>query len=407
MKKLIINRKSIYNFLIYFCVLIDFGFFYIKGTKPLVSTTIYSILCIVGVLFAIIENNFRIQMNNNSKYTIFFIVVLCICDIATFMRFHFSLKMFLVWGMLRSTLLFSILLYKKIEFDGGIEKFMLICMYFSIIWEILGLLENIAYFSSGIHILTDYLNTDYFIRGGYVRVSLNFMCIIVCVYVFAKILKAKESKLEVIYFVVTIVYQMTIDGTRTKQIALVLMIVAMVFFTPMNIGKKRKLIYCALVISVGIILLQSSILSNFIASFSVNQSNSMSLSTTQRLKEWDFYWEGYKNNWIWGMGDIIEGYGYDFYFNGGNKGFYVEDVGIVGSLARFGIFAGLLYGGLIFLQVKNLILINDKYSVFYSFKIGILIFTLFSMINLSLLDQQSKLYLAVILTVSTYKECEV
>lgn len=398
-----ITKKNILNLVIGLCLLLDFGFFYLVDIPILHSMTLVGGILIMSFLGLNFIEKGRLVLDTTSKIVFRYIIIMSIIDLCTFIRFRLEIKIVFYWILIKASVLLAILLKRKFTYDGGLGVFFAYCQKLSFIWILVGTLENILYFSLGKHLLKGFLAENYFIRNGFVRVIMTGICIITFIYYFAQILQNKGSKFDLFFCVSIFAYQLTIDGTRSMQVGLVLISVSMFLLQPLK--KKgefsKKIFICIILLVITAVIINSQILVEYISSFGLSKSNGLSLSSTTRLGEWQAYWKQFLMNPVLGMGDILEGYGYDSYLNCGNSRFYMEDVGIVGSLARYGISAIFIYLDLIYHEIL-IIKKSAKNSDVFLFGCGILVYTVFSMINLSLLDQQRRIYFAVIIAICGY-----
>lgn len=210
-----------------------------------------------------------------------------------------------------------------------------------------------------------------------------------------KFSKATKNK-AIINFILTIIYEYFI--AQTRSVLLMLLIVFITCFMFADIDKNKKIYVEILCIFIFIFLLGENVY-EFILGLYDSSTSGTDWSFVHRFDSVKYYLECFFDNPITGNGlledtpnklkyyKIVHGYSYFSYS--------YSDVGIVGSLAHYGIIAVLFYIGIIKRTLKMI-----KYDkIILPLNVAILISIVYSMINLSLIDAERLISLVFLLVV--------
>lgn len=244
-----------------------------------------------------------------------------------------------------------------------------------------------------------YLNKDtIFLREGNIRIGLGAFGNIMLIYNFYKTVYSRENRklLEIVNLVLGLYCLLFIQQTR--MFTLIIFVIYIYFLVSQ--GKKLKTIgkNVLIAISGAIALINTGFLNSFIVTFT---SSDYEGSSVARQYAYEHFLSVFTANPLFGFGFASPGNYSDLVY--GNLGIAsVDDVGIVGQMARFGIFAFVIIVPVV-LRMFSVCrrLKNNKYT-YYPVFVGFSLYVLLTCATLSILDPQRIALLPVLLGLFEY-----
>lgn len=250
-------------------------------------------------------------------------------------------------------------LMAELDFEG----FMNTLNYITLIWYFVLILQSVVYSANGnVFLLYGSSADKLWIRNGRIRYPLfalgnlmifyNFYILILSGY------KKKKKIISFIAFILGVYSNLFIQQTRALEFTMVLTIAVMYLLQSNN---KMKVLRNYAVVLIGvIILLASGILNDFFSSFTAGETVKNTLVRQEAIVYYLQYW---KQHPLVGMGVTNS----ELLTRGPQGVYYMSDVGIIGLMAKCGIFAILLNIMLMFRWVK--IILRIRKTIYYEINI--------------------------------------
>ena len=240
--------------------------------------------------------------------------------------------------------LFYILESKRVSFTAMLEHVATL----TILSYVIRILSHISKMLTGNYIMQG-LVFEYGepgIRNGFYRIQqpcLASIFIPIAIYLFF-ILESKIKKLWYIFGVsIALIFTFAINQSRSIMIYQILIVVSMFLFKDRS-SKKKLVIWYAVIIGI-IALSQSSLMtsvSDFVSTF--NPNSEYGKSTIIRINTLTYYKEIFLKNSVAGIGALNIGTNGAFsLLRGVNGTAYLDDIGLLATVIRYGIFGLLLH----------------------------------------------------------------
>ena len=363
-RRLLMIKQLIYIVLFLYC---RFGRNAYSTIKPYIKRIDILLLLTVGLILIFIVYSIMVQG----------VAPLDACDTA-FMSYT---KFLFVYPLLY--------LFNRFSFKRITVIFLVICIIPLIYHFIVAMMFN----TSGTIINDIILDSEKLrIRNGLVRVNTLPLswAIVLLGFAFSLYLKKKKICVNAVW-VITLLLILIVNQSRNLYVALFISIIVMYLFKEKK-GKK-KIIAALVVCSVVVILIQSGLINDFVASFAKNTEGD---TLTERIKYLELFFPMYLKHPIMGFGLI--GSSLDF----SKYKIYFIDYGIIGDIMQAGLFAIAVYAGTIYILVKNTIALNKRKGIAFTINSGMLAFLLVGLIGYTMFQDSRNFALPCIWAISEY-----
>lgn len=220
----------------------------------------------------------------------------------------------------------------------GYDRFVHILNVVSFVWILVALMQVIAHRATG-SIIFDfdaYLNASAFRRGEFVRIGLeslgNFFLLFNTLLLVEKV-NRKHRKYYSIYCVIGWFYLVFVQQTRAFTLVAIICL-GVILLCSSKLSIKQFVLTLGILCGVGY-LFASGIVDTFLQTFSITGENAN--STISRMAGMEYYWNSFIQNPLFAIGFAHSGY-YASLIHGTNSRFYLDDIGIVGTLSQLGLF---------------------------------------------------------------------
>lgn len=209
---------------------------------------------------------------------------------------------------------------------------------------IITILNGLYFNTSGTFLFDGFGNADW-VRDGKIRISTGAFGGIMLAYSVYKLWNSKSKKGRIGYttlLALGVIYILVVGQSRIFLLSIGCSILTLVYMG--DGSKKKKMIFCSLLIIGVAFLIFSKSISTFLASFSA--SGIYGGSTIARFAAWEYYLKEFLHNPITAIGfagdenygDLVHGTS-GIYYQTVLVKYYYEDCGFVGLLAKTGLFA--------------------------------------------------------------------
>lgn len=270
------------------------------------------------------------------------------------------------------------LLYYFRKEDRGYEKIMRMLNIVVLLTYMVALVQSIAFDRSGLNFLTKELT----IQDGSVRMGIGCFGNVMILYNIDRFYNATEKRTSALLSAILgVLVMLLIQRTRGFTIVSILCIGAVVLMNNRTI--RKTFMNVLLIAGVAIYLVYSGILPALLES--LNPETGVNIGI--RLEAIGYFWKEFSQNMLYGHGLAI---GPRYYsISRGSMGlFFYSDVGVIGSLAQYGLFYVILYIWPMVhmgrIAVKWLREKNTRQK--YAFLIGIYMFLLLTSASLVVTD---------------------
>ena len=184
------------------------------------------------------------------------------------------------------------------------------------------------------------------IRNGFYRIQqpcLSSIFMPIAIYLFF-VIESKTKKMWYLFgVVIAIVFTFSINQSRSIMIYQIIIVVSMFLFKNRTPGKKLLVWY---VVIIGVIALSQSpvmkIISEFLYTF--NSNSEYGKSTIIRIDTLNYYMQLFRDNLVVGMGALNIGTNGAFSILRGTNGTaYLDDIGLLATVIRYGLLGILLH----------------------------------------------------------------
>lgn len=251
----------------------------------------------------------------------------------------------------------AFLYYYLFTKDGSENKVIKIFNIICTVWYIILILQYISGNSTG-RFLFDFASIyphKVLYRNGSIRANMFSLPNLMIIYNFYQLysekkLLNKRAVTAAVRFLLGIFCLLFVQQTRGYTLAVFAALAVITLFLNENSNKKlRSAIIIALVV---VYAASTGVVTDFFSTF--NESSDMGGSTTYRLLAIEYYWHKFLDNPIFGgVGFAAEEFYYGLVHSASGR-CYIDDVGIFGSLAMYGLLIIVLY----FIPLVRIIIIT-------------------------------------------------
>ena len=409
MMKMKISKYSVLSFILIAELLFDTDFLYLLSVRHFLAFLFTGFALLV--YYCNYQKSFRmIKRNSGGLITICFLylisyVIILLYSIITYK--NQSLYETFVGENESYSLLFFFLVFPiltKIYHDKGPSYVLEICNSFALALCLLEILQVFIYQRTGLIFMTQYFeNRTIGFRTYGLRIIMHWSGNIMSIYNFYMFYsyrsgaKIKSSLKYLALFLIMILDQILISQTRQTLLIIGLCLIYLVIVDRNNkFGLLKKGLVSG---SIILFVFVSGIISKMINSFSL--TGELGVSTAGRLYSYKYYWEYFLAHPIFGFGfanrkvnpTIVAGLG----------SAVVDDVGIVGQLAKLGLFVIPMYIVPLVRCIYILVKANrsrkvPNFTLYFAF----LLFVVLGSATQIVLDQERILLFPIVLAISEY-----
>lgn len=401
--KIRISKKSIWLFLIVLVALLDWSFYFFPiSINDEYDKTLIAIVAILSYMITLTHTWVVKKYKELVKWLMLLVAAVIIQLFLSLNKYPLQssgdIRVASLYFMIP---LLSLTIIYLFEINSGYEKLFEILTKMALVWIIFCFVQAIAYNATGILFIKGNSGN---IRFGFIRIKLCNINTLMVIYSLYKIIISK-TKTKILYYLVGVLGVLEIilvQQTRTIMLAIIATILVMYIASKKSIKKRYILAFVVLI--AGGVLYRLGFFDSFIGSFSLNGDESF--STFNRLNEYDYYLRMFQNNIVTGFGFIPPFRNNAYYsIRAGKSGVYfLDDVGIVGLLAQFGLMSVFVVIGLFireFISVVNAV--RKRKSQDAVFLVGLMTYAVFSMFSVSIFDQQRILLWAFMISIIEFK----
>ncbi|MDD6644495.1 MAG: O-antigen ligase family protein [Oscillospiraceae bacterium] len=286
---------------------------------------------------------------------------------------------------------YATVLLREFLIDGGIEATLNVINVITFVLYVLLFIQFFIYATTG----TVIFPREFGLRSNSIRIPLSAFGNLMIIYNYWKFRFSKNySAFNIIQLALGIFLLFFVQQTRAYYIVVLGSILVMEL-----VGKKTKyyvvknlLIVLCLIAFIGF----SSVWENFVDSLSV-ENETYGVATGARLLAIDYYWDAFLDNPLFAQGFIAD-VRYTNIMQGPFGIYNYSDVGFIGLLAQTGLFSIVLFIWPVVRWIK-IIIRCKRNNIDYSLLLGLLFFSLSSMVSLSLFDSPRAILLPFLLAI--------
>jgi len=397
-----VNLNTIIKVLISIYIVFFLGYLKLLPINLTGTNAIRFSLVIVAIMLTIMLNNKKIkyEVSLAKRYIGVASVIVLIATIRTALIYGYSISEFFVCLTPYFYIFLAFPLIRIFCYDGTCRKYLKTVSGLVLLLLLIKLIVWFLYNYRGIQLFPNLLfEFDTWARNGTQRLNAGYLIGIVLVFCVMEGFVLRKNKFYQAMTVFIFLFLMIVTRFRFQIAVAIATILIMAFFRGRKISTK---LFIRILIVISIALFLSSEFFADLIALSL-EGGSLWSSTAMRLITIEHYWNllTQGNTWL-GLGLLI---GEN---NTANKmlvdalnTYYLEDLGIIGGIFRFGIFSIVLYGYLFFLAIKTCIKAHkyEEYNDFI-FLIGLSFYMIVSCIALNIFDNQRALdipfYIAII-----------
>lgn len=400
--KMKINSNMLTKVYIWLIIIISSSFFGFYNVLPKVIDAYFTdaialLLILISLFFSLIyfiADKFRFSKNSIIdlfawSFGIYVIVEVLISHFkySSSQDFTMTIKEAIVFI---APIIVYLQLRKNINNKECLDYLISVMIKVSLICSIVAIMAFLLYQNAGLNILKQDVNGASFIRNNRGHFMVGSMVVLpATILLWSRIITSKRNIVNVIILLVNLFHIIYIGQTRMIIfITLLTMLISFVF----SIKKSRtfKLLIIIPLLICFILLEIQDIYSNFETLMGDN-------SVTYRLSGIDYYVKQLGDYPIFGMGFIsTKNVELSHLLYGPDHIFYRTDVGFIGFINCFGILGGIWYIAILLYFIKLLMKKKPVNSLIYSYCFSIVLFIIFSSINLFPLDGFRIIYFPII-----------
>lgn len=391
-----IKLSTIIKLLIDICTFIMLRYFLILPSgEPLAPHVMRIVVVIIACVLFLLTGFACKSIGETRKYYEWingyipgYLITVAVCSVYTFFRYSFSVQNLL---HAITPFLFVILAYPLIYIficDGGIIPYIKRCVVYECIILLCKAIGWYLYNYTGGDLFTNLvLEFGVWVRDGIQRVEVGQLFGLAFVFVMFFAMKTKQKKWYgvSIFMVISLA---VISMFRFQMAAVALTAFVMLFFASEH-AKRRFLLRSTLIICV-VLFLFSSVFADIVDSAALD--GTYGSSTLVRLENAKHYFRLLKeNDSFLGLGLLIESNSntYRLMYRNQWKPYYLDDIGILGGVVRFGIGTIFIYGVLFYKMIKTLIRsYYTRKDTDFVLLLGLTTYIVFSCIFLNVFDWQ-------------------
>ena len=240
------------------------------------------------------------------------------------------------------------------------------------------------------------------IRDGRMRNSLGVFACIFFAYTTANIVYQKQKLKNIIWLIIGLIALFYTDMTRIKELAVILEIGCIYFFS--NYSKKQKINkILILLLGIFIVIIFKDSFQNLFNMFSVDRTvNSNANSTIARLYAMEYFSKFTEKNPLMGMGWIFPSNNrLRNIWSGPQNIAFFDDLGIIGQYYRLGII-GLISYIVLILRMLYIIVKYKKSDIYKACLIGLFIYAIITAVSLNIFDFQRIVLVPIYMAIFEY-----
>ncbi len=340
-----IQRPKMINTFIVCIFLLDCSLFYIADLPGIVSAyngtynkVLIALLSLISAFICFFSNQrYFVDYSFVKKYSLFTLFLAFCLIIHAFIMYP---SMGLLSCLRGCDFLFVILLafpfLNAMDSESSFERILRDLNVIACIWYLILIMQSIAYSANGSIFLTYFSSGSVQTRNDSIRIAMFSLGNIMVYYNFYRIIKEQPKRrvtFNVVQFVLGLYCVIFIQQTRALIFACILSLAVMFLLHSEN--PLSTLRNYAIVIVVFVILYSTGVISQYIDSFTGSEIK----NTLVRQEAINYYLSYWVEHPLLGMGLSNN----ESLVHGTSGTYYMSDVGLVGMMAKCGIFAFLLY----------------------------------------------------------------
>lgn len=324
-------------------VLMDIEFFYLVGEKSRILGELWGASRkTLPVFIAFLLFFFTKGTRDTNRFMTTYLVGVCVslAVVAYYSHSHYLLNPYFRIVLYTSCNLFVFLsfpLYRLAKKEGGYDDIFKYINIIFFVFHILLIAQSIAF-----HFGITFMNFGTVrMRNGGIRISMGSLGNIMIIYNYCKYFCNKTGDRKVfnlIQFLLGFICLIFIQQTRVAMIA-VFVCIAIASIVSSNSPVKMYFLFVGIVALLAYLYYKGTITS-FVGSFKKGSADYN--STISRFEGYIYFWKAFLKNPLCGHG-IVTNVIYEKLIKGPKKLYFYSDVGIVGILAQYGIFALFMY----------------------------------------------------------------
>lgn len=339
-----VKNENIVLLLLVVIFLDRINFFYL-GIPKISSLSL--LLIFVSVVYAIISYKKIADISDFIKYYSIVVAVSIFCCVM-YTQIHYDQNITASLHAARPYLLLLLVIPIGYVLDQVEEwdYFLKIINTFSVIWLIIVIVQYIVHGISGKVFIQGYFQSNITMRNGHIRIALWPYCHFMMIYN-AYLAIFKNSRKAIVFLILGLGGLIFVEQTRAAE-AVVLSIIMLCWLLSRDTDSKR--IVAVLILSVAVVLAFSLGVDEMIME-SFSTEGEKAGSTIARLYAIGYYWDCFKQNPLFGFSLIN-----DSTIENGPLGLaWISDVGIIGQLAKLGLFIIPIYFPIIFYLIRMIL----------------------------------------------------
>lgn len=350
MTQLKIKMRSILSGLLLLILILDFPWnrlFQVSETMYSLNSTVSKLIILFISFFALF---ITLQKYGRLIYKYHFVkrytVMVCV---VTLVIVFYSAIVYNSQSIMRSfklghhyfLIILAVCFLAKMEFDNGIENLMMILNVYSFCWYLITATQSILYSTNGTLFMKGIdANWVGFLGTGTLRISLIAIPNFMIVYNFCKIIEKKPKVFNYVQLILGLFCLLFVQQTRAYDVVVfVSCVMVYISYSDKPTNVLRNIIIAGVIIAVA---LNTPYAKALIDSFTTSEITAKTASNTARLYAYDYYWNCFLNNPLFGNG-FAAPEKYRTITNGPLGMASYSDCGIIAIGAQFGIFGYIIY----------------------------------------------------------------
>lgn len=400
-KKVLVIKLAVYILLF---LLSAYSCFYLYSILGFTNND-YRLTCLVGFFLLLwLRRNKVFGISSMScGYKMYLqLTVLSVAILACFTFIKYSSQSFQLTLRVVSQYLLVVwavpIFYTMNKDDTEFQVLNVVCMI-SIIWCGLVLLQSIYYNNTG-RVLFEFVNQmTSGMRDNRLRISVGPFANFSIIYCFWKVYfgKIRHNFLYMMSLAVLIATNIFVQQSRAATIIIAITIITMVL---METNKAYPVVKKVIII-IGIVFF--AILSDFISTYILNVFTKYEISVTARTYAYDYFWNVFKSNPLFGFGFVKSPDAYNSILHGPLGIASTDDVGFAGQIAVLGIFAIVIVLGIYTVLFKHIMTIKKYTGQWDCLLIGIYVYLISSSFTLIIFDQQRVCLLPIVIALFEFR----
>lgn len=393
-----VKISKIYKIFIIICTAEILGYRWLLSYRVLGTNALYFVVASCGVVMALTvlqfcqhDLEFVSGKRLLSKYIFPYLIAVFIAAMYTYTIYDYSISDMLTSLSPYMYIFMAYPLVYVFQKCGSFNKFIKWISYLVIVMLVIKMASWYLYNFRGITIFYNIL-FEYgdWILNGVQRVSMGQLIGIGFPYFVSNGFSEKGKWQYKVIAIVMILFSGIVADTRYNTIVMAV-ILYVTLYNSYNKPNKKMIMRCLLIL-LALFVLSSNYFSSLVESFT-SVSNYRYGSSAYRIASIQHYWEIMKEKKaILGLGLLITSNknALSIMNNNGTMLFYLEDIGILGGIIRFGVLSLLIYAPLIVMAVKTWVLCRKSSASIHikNFIYGMVIYLVMSCVSLNPFDFQ-------------------